>query len=75
MPVRGTFKGETVWEGVVHVFELEEHSKVTRANAWAPPFEGRDNRRFFAVSQMGGIKSPQDAVRAAIVLEQRAKKV
>lgn len=73
VPVRETFEGKPVWEGVVHVFDLADHPKATRAYAWSSPIEGSEKRRFFAVLQMGGIKSPQDAVRAAIVAEQRAK--
>jgi hypothetical protein len=74
VPVRETFQGEPVWEGVVHVFDLADNPKATRAYAWSSPIEGSDNRRFFAVLHIGGIKSPQDAVRAAIVAEQRAAK-
>ena len=70
MPVREKFKGELVWEGVVHVFDLEGHPKATRAYAWSSPIDGSTKRRFFAVLQMGSIKSPIDAVRAAIVAEQ-----
>ena len=43
-------------------------------NAWSSPIEGSENRCFHAVLQMGGIKSPADAVRAAIVAETRAEK-
>jgi hypothetical protein len=46
----------------------------TRAYAWVSPIEGRTKRRFFAVLHIGGIKSPQDAVRAAIVAEHRTAK-
>jgi hypothetical protein len=70
-PVKETFKGSTVWEGVVHVFDLAGHPKATRAYAWSSPIEGSDKRRFFAVLHMGPIKSPVDAVRAAIVAENR----
>lgn len=73
VPVRETFRNETVWDGVVHVFDLAGHAKATRAYAWSSPVEGSDKRRFFAVLQMGAIKSPKDAVRAAIVAEHRAK--
>ena len=73
VPVRETHNGQTVWEGVVHVFDLAGHPKATRAYAWSSPIEGSDKRRFFAVLQMGAIKSPVDAVRAAIVAEQRAR--
>jgi hypothetical protein len=69
VPVRETFEGKPVWEGVVHVFDLVGHPKAARAYAWSSPIEGGDKRRFFAVLQMGAIKSPRDAVRAAIVQE------
>ncbi len=74
VPVRETFQGQPVWEGVVHVFDLADNPKATRAYAWSSPIEGSHKRRFFAVLQMGGIKSPQDAVRAAIVAEARVAK-
>lgn len=73
VPVKEEFQGKTVWEGVVHVFDLEGATKSTRAYAWSSPVEGSTKRRFFAVLHMGGIRSPQDAVRAAIVAEQKAK--
>lgn len=71
VPVKETHNGQTVWEGVVHVFDLAGHPKATRAYAWSSPIEGSTKRRFFAVLHMGGIKSPRDAVRAAIVTEYR----
>lgn len=73
VPVTETHDGKTVWEGVVHVFDLAGHPQATRAYAWSSPVEGSERRRFFAVLHMGGIKSPLDAVRAAIVAEHRAK--
>jgi hypothetical protein len=71
--VEGRHDGQTVGEGVVHVFDLEDHPKATRAYAWSSPIEGSDKRRFYAVLHLGGIRSPLDAVRAAIVAERRAK--
>ena len=71
VPVHETFKGETVWEGVVHVFDLDGHPKATRAYAWSSPIGGSDKRRFYAVLHLGRIRSPADAVRAAIVAEHR----
>ena len=71
VPVREAFDGKPVWEGVVHVFDLAGHAKATRAYAWSSPIEGSTKRRFFAVLHMGGIRSPLDAVRAAIVAERR----
>jgi hypothetical protein len=58
--------------GTVHVFDLEGHPKATRAYAWLSPIEGSDKRPFYAVLHLGGIRSPLDAVRAAIVAERRA---
>jgi hypothetical protein len=69
--VKETFKGSTVWEGVVHVFDLEGHPKAARAYAWSSPIEGSTKRRFFAVLHIPPIVSPLDAVRAAIVAERR----
>ena len=73
VPVKETFGGKTVWEGIVHVFKIHGHPQASQAYAWSSPIEGSDKRRFFAVLHMGGIKSPQDAVRAAIVAESRSK--
>jgi hypothetical protein len=72
VPVRETFKGQPVWEGVVHVFDLSGHPKATRAYAWSSPIEGNTKRRLFAVLHIPPIVSPLDAVRAAIVAGQKA---
>ena len=72
VPVRETFDGKTVWEGVVHVFDLAGHPTATRAYAWSSPIEGSTKRRFFAVLHQPPVDSPQAAVRAAIVAERRA---
>jgi hypothetical protein len=73
LPAKEVHDGKTVWEGVVHIFDLEGNAKATRAYAWSSPIEGSDRRRFFAVLHLGGIRSPLDAVRAAIVAEHRTK--
>ena len=72
-PVKEVFDGKTVWEGTVHVFNLDDHPGATMAYAWSSPVEGSDNRRFYTVLHLGGIRSPLDAVRAAIVAEHRTK--
>jgi|SRR5262252_6138875 len=71
VPVRETFEGKTVWEGVVHVFDLAGHPTATRAYAWSSPIEGSTKRRFFAVLHTERINSPIEAVRAAIVAERK----
>ena len=72
-PAKELREGRTVWDGVVHVFDLECHPKATRAYAWSSPVDGNDRRRFYAVLHLGRIRSPLDAVRAAIVAERHAK--
>jgi hypothetical protein len=71
VPVRETFDGKPVWEGVVHVFDLVGHPTATCAYAWSSPMEGSTKRRFFAVLHTERISSPLEAVRAAIVAEHR----
>jgi len=69
VPVKETFVGAAVWEGVVHIFDLKENPNATRAYAWSSPIEGSAQRRFFAMLHMGAITSPVEAVRATIVPE------
>jgi hypothetical protein len=73
VPVKETFGGKTVWEGIVHVFKIHGHPQATQAYAWSSPIEGSDKRRFFAVLHVPPITSPVDAVRAAIVAEHKAR--
>jgi hypothetical protein len=73
VPVRETFEGELIWEGVVHVFDLAGHPIAPRANAWSSPIEGTARRRFFAALHQPPVDSPQAAVRAAIVAAHRAR--
>src|ERR1700730_14129593 len=74
VPVRDTFGGKPVWEGVVHVFDLAGHPTATMAFAWSSPIKGGDKRRFYTVLHVPPITSPVDAVRAAIVAERRSKR-
>ena len=74
VPVKETFQGATVCDGVVHVFDLTGNPQATRAYAWSSPVKGSDRRRFFAVLHIGAITSPVEAVRAAIVAETRASR-
>lgn len=73
VPVRETFEGKPVWEGVVHVFDLAGHPTATRAYAWSSLIESSSKRRFFAVLHQPPIDSPLAAVRAAIIAEHRGK--
>jgi hypothetical protein len=75
VPVKETFQGETVWEGVVRVFDLKDHPTATRCYAWSyVTDEKTGKRKFFAVLHQGPVDSPQAAVRAAIVAEYKKSK-
>ena len=74
VPVKETFGGKTVWEGIVHIFKLTGHPTAKQAYAWSSPIEGSDKRRLFAVLHVPPITSPVEALRAAIVAEQRKGK-
>jgi hypothetical protein len=74
VPVRETFDGKTVWEGLVHVFDLAGHPTSDRAYAWSSPIEGSTKRRFFAVLHQPPVDGPQAAVRAAIVAGNRQRR-
>ena len=71
VPVTEAFEGQVVWKGVVDVFDLIDHPTATRCYAWSHAVEGSENRRFVAVLHQGPVDSPETAVRAAIVQEQR----
>ena len=53
VPVKETYEGQTVWEGVVHIFNLDDHPSATIAYAWSSPIQGSNKRRFFAVLHLG----------------------
>jgi hypothetical protein len=55
---------ETVWDGVVYVFDLTDQPEVRRAYAWSEEIDGKP--RFLAVLHLGPIKGPTAAVREAL---------
>jgi hypothetical protein len=74
VPVHETHDGQTVWAGMVHIFDLmHQPDGHWRAYAWSHEIED-GKRRFFSVLHGGPITGPREAVRAAIVAEHRAKK-
>ena len=70
VPVKETFQGKTVWEGIVEVFELIGHPNAPRAYAWSHDVDG-PKKRHVTVLHVAPVDSPQAAVRAAIVQEYR----
>ncbi|HSY65622.1 MAG TPA: hypothetical protein VK829_13550 [Terriglobales bacterium] len=72
VPVKETFNGQTVWEGIVEVFELTGHATAHRVYAWAHETDDPNKPvRHVTVLHLHPIKSAQDAVRAAIMQEAR----
>jgi len=70
VPVKEIFKGETVWEGIVEVFDLAGHATAHRVYAWAHETDDPNKPiRHVTVLHLHPIKSAQDAVRAAIMQE------
>jgi hypothetical protein len=69
------FRGETLWNGDVEVFDLTGHPKAKRAFGWSHP-EGKEDKdeRFVTVLEIPPVKSAQTAVQASIVAEVRGKK-
>jgi hypothetical protein len=56
---------QTNWNGIVHVFDLNNHPKAKRVFAWSSSISGSGAPRFFAVLQSGQIATPIQAVKAA----------
>jgi hypothetical protein len=71
VPVKETFEGKTIWEGIVEVFELIGHPKASKVYAWAYETDNPKKPRHVTVLHLGTATSPFLAVRAAIVEEFR----
>ena len=72
VPVKETFQGRTVWDGVVEVFKLHGHPKAPKVYAWAHDTDDPEHpRRHVTVLHIHPITSARDAVQAAIVQEFR----
>ena len=72
VPVLETFKGQTVWQGVVEVFDLRNHPKAKRAYAWSTG--PGDDEKFTAVLKVPPVKDPLTAVRVSIVADAKKGK-
>ena len=70
VPVKETFQGRTVWEGVVEVFTLHGHPKAEKVYAWSHEMDDPKNpKRHVTVLHSHPVTSPLLAVRAFIVQE------
>lgn len=72
VPVEESHAGETVWKGIVEVFDLAGHPTAKRAYAWSHEADS-GGQRYVAVLHTPPIVSPVTAVRAAIVAEYRSR--
>ena len=74
VPVNEQFKGQTVWQGVVEVFELINHPKAKICYAWGHHTDTKDIKsRYVTVLGIPPIDSPIAAVRASIVSDSKNK--
>jgi hypothetical protein len=72
VPVKETFNGQTVWEGIVEVFDLDGHPTAHRVYAWAHDTDDAAKPvRHVTVLHLHPIKSAADAVKAVILQEAR----
>ena len=71
VPIKETFQGKTVWEGIVEVFDLKDHPKANRIYVWAYATDNPKKPKYVTVFHSDEIDSPLKAVRAALVEEFR----
>lgn len=73
VPVKETFKGQTVWEGIVEVFDLTGHPAAHRVYARAHETDAPNKPvRHVTVLHLHPIKSAHDAVKIAVSQEIRS---
>jgi hypothetical protein len=69
--IKEEFEGRTVWEGTVHVFNIEDHPDTDTCYAWSSLIEGSDKLKYYAVLHVPPVDSPEMAVRASIVVDHK----
>jgi hypothetical protein len=75
VPVHEVFKGETVWQGDVELFDLNGHPKAKRAYAWSHLDGEKDERtRVVAVLEIPPVTSAETAVKVSIVKDVKQAK-
>ena len=68
VPVTEIFRGQTVWQGHVEVFDLTGHPKARRAYGWSRRDDVNDEtERYVTVLKLPPVTSPLTAVRASIM--------
>jgi hypothetical protein len=70
VPVKETWQGNVIWDGVVEVFDLKGHPKTHRAYAWSHATDDpKQPKRHVTVLHIPPAISPQTAVQAVIMQE------
>ena len=70
VPIVEKMGDKTIWEGVIHVFDLEGNSQAKRCYAWM--FKDDDGKtRFVTVLEIPPVISAHTALRAAIASGQQ----
>ena len=75
VPVKETFHGRTVWDGVVEVFTLHGHPHTDKVYAWAHDMDEPSKKRHVTVLHVAPITSAVEAVRAVIIQEFRNRAI
>src|SRR6185436_2752096 len=76
VPVNEKERGQSIWHGIVHVFDLADNPKAKRAYAWSNPGEGEGEEakpKIDTMLHVDPVKGPIEAVRAALAAELAAK--
>jgi hypothetical protein len=72
VPVVETFNGQTIWEGEVEVFDLQDHPTASRVYAWSHDRDDPEHpERHVTVLQLPPAITPRRAVQASIASDYR----
>jgi hypothetical protein len=69
--IKEGFEGQTVWEGTVHVFNID-HPDSDTCYAWSSSIDDSKERQYYAVLKIPPVDSPINAVRASIVSDHKS---
>lgn len=74
VPIKEMFRGQTVWDGIVEVFEIIGHPKATRVFAWSHATDDPANPvRHVTVLNIRPVVTPLDAVRVLILRDYKGQ--
>jgi hypothetical protein len=74
VPIKESFQGQVVWDGVVEVFRLRGHPQTNRIYAWAHDTDDpKHPKRYVTVLHLPPVVSPLTAVQAVIAQELRER--